>query len=75
MWCVMYILVFLGRRGDGSCLVFLGPRNDPSSVVVEVREGVVVGVDEASGVHPEAAEAPAARAEGGRRRPALRRRR
>ena len=45
-------------------------------VVVEVREGVVVGVDEASGVHHEApAEAPAARTEGGRRRPALRRRR
>ena len=45
-------------------------------VVVEVREGVVVGVDEASGVHGEApAEAPAARAEGGWRRPPLRRRR
>ena len=56
----MYILVFL--------------------VVVEVREveGVVVSVDEAARVHREApAEAPAAtaRAEGRRRRPALRRRR
>ena len=73
MWCVMYILVFLDRRGDGSCLVFLDPG---PSVVVEVREGVVVGVDEAPGEHGEApAEAPAARAEGGWRRPALRRRR
>ena len=46
------------------------------SVVVEVREGVVVGVDEAPGEHGEApSAAPAARAEGGRRRPALRRRR
>ena len=71
MWCVMYILVFLGRRGDGSCLVFLDPG---PSVVVEVREGVVVGVDEASGVHRDAppAEAPAARAKRRRRRPALR---
>ena len=43
-------------------------------VVVEV-EGVVVGVDEAARVHREAAEAPAPRAEGRRRRPALRRRR
>ena len=46
-------------------------------VVVEV-EGVVVGVDEAPGVHREApAEAPAAtaRTEGGWGRPALRRRR
>ena len=74
MWCVMYILVFLGRRGDGSCLVFLDPG---PSVVVEVREGVVVRVDEAPGEHREAppAEAPAARAEGGRRRAPLRRRR
>ena len=68
MWCVMYILVFLGRRGDGSCLVFLDPG---PSVVVEVREGVL-RVDEASGVHHEApAEAAAARAEGGWGRPAL----
>ena len=46
-------------------------------VVVEVREGVVVGVDEAARVHGEAppAEAPAARAEGGRRWPPLGRRR
>ena len=47
-------------------------------VVVEVREGVVAGVDEAAGEHGEApAEAaPAtARAEGRRWRPALRRRR
>ena len=72
MWCVMYILVFLGRRGDSSCLVFL--RGGPSSVVVEVGEGVVVGVDEPPGEHGEApAEAaPAtARAERRRRRPAL----
>ena len=45
-------------------------------VVVEVREGVVAGVDEAAGEHGEApAEAPAARTEGGRRWPPLGRRR
>ena len=48
-------------------------------VVVEVREGVVVGVDEAAGEHGEAPPAEAApataRAEGRRRRPPLRRRR
>ena len=47
-------------------------------VVVEVREGVVVGVDEAPGEHgetPAEAAAATARAEGRRRRSALRRRR
>ena len=63
--------MLLLRRGDVlSCVLLV------DLVVVEVREGVVVGVDQPSRVHGEApAEAPAARAEGGWRRPALRRRR